>query len=97
MELLLYHGAQLSYSDPYVPELTIAEEHVDYNPLLQHPVPMKSCELTKEFLNKQDMVILLVDHDKFDYEFIVRNSKLLFDTRNASKRLGSKPDNVILL
>ena len=97
MELLLHHGAHLSYSDPYVPAIIVGEVHDDYCPLLNHPIPLKSSKLTQEFIRKQDMVILLVDHDQFDYEFIVQNSKLFFDTRNATKRLSSKSDNVILL
>ncbi|MBU1023214.1 nucleotide sugar dehydrogenase, partial [bacterium] len=97
MELLLYHGANLSYSDPYVPEIIVGETQDDYSPLLLNPAKLKSAELTKEFLEKQDMIILAVDHDIFDYKFIVENSRLLFDTRNATKILGKKPDNVFLL
>jgi UDP-N-acetyl-D-glucosamine dehydrogenase len=97
MELLLHHGADISYSDPYVPEITVGEWHDDYNPLLANPVGLKSCELTMEFLGKQDMVILIVDHDVFDYKLIVDQSRLIFDTKNATKRLGDKPSNVHLL
>jgi UDP-N-acetyl-D-glucosamine dehydrogenase len=97
MEQLLHHGALLTYSDPYVPEIIVGEYHDDYNPLLSNPVPLKSSKLTAEFIKDQDLVILLVDHDKFDYEMIVKNSKIFFDTRNAVKRLGKTPDNVYLL
>ena len=97
MELLLSHGANISYSDPFVPEIVVGETQDDYSPLLMTPVEMKSAELTKEFLEKQDMTILAVDHDDFDYEFVVKNSRLFFDTRNATKILGEKPDNVFLL
>ncbi|MCD6216905.1 nucleotide sugar dehydrogenase [bacterium] len=97
MELLLHHGADISYSDPYVPEIIVGEWHDDYNPLLANPVGLKSCELTAEFLGKQDMVILIVDHDVFDYKLIVDQSQLIFDTKNATKRLGAKPGNVYLL
>ncbi len=97
MELLLHHGANLSYSDPYVPEIIVGEWHDDYNPLLANPVGLKSCELTAELLGEQDMVILIVDHDIFDYKLIVEQSRLIFDTKNATKRLGDKPGNVYLL
>lgn len=97
MELLLHHGANLNYSDPYVPEIIVGEWHDDYNPLLSNPVGLKSSELTAEFLGKQDMVIIIVDHDIFDYKLIVEKSRLIFDTKNATKRLGDKPGNVHLL
>jgi UDP-N-acetyl-D-glucosamine dehydrogenase len=97
LELLLYHGAQISYSDPYIPEISVGGEHNDYTPMLKNPVKLKSSELTVDFVKKQDMVLLLVDHDKYDYEFLVKNSMLFFDTRNATRNIKPLPDHVIVL
>ncbi|MFH1515062.1 MAG: nucleotide sugar dehydrogenase, partial [bacterium] len=40
MELLLYHGANLTYSDPYVPEIIVGETQDDYSPLLLNPAKL---------------------------------------------------------
>ena len=76
LELLLQRGAQLSYSDPHVPHLP-ATRH--------HDLPaMSSQELTADFLASQDCVLIVTDHSKFDYQFIVQHAPLILDTRNAT-------------
>ncbi|MFM9067465.1 MAG: nucleotide sugar dehydrogenase, partial [Planctomycetota bacterium] len=76
LELLLQRGAELTYSDPHVPHLP-AMRH--------HDLPaMSSQELTAEFLASQDCVLIVTDHSKFDYSFIVQHAPLIVDTRNAS-------------
>jgi UDP-N-acetyl-D-glucosamine dehydrogenase len=76
LELLLQRGAQLSYSDPHVPHLP-ATRH--------HDLPaMSSQELTVDFLASQDCVLIVTDHSKFDYQFIVQHAPLILDTRNAT-------------
>lgn len=75
MELLLELGAELTYSDPHVPLL----------PKMRHyDLPdMKSQDLTQEFLQQQDAVLIATDHTDFDYPFIAKHSSLVVDTRNA--------------
>ncbi|MFM8251426.1 MAG: nucleotide sugar dehydrogenase [Planctomycetota bacterium] len=76
LELLLQRGAELTYSDPHVPHLP-AMRH--------HDLPaMSSQELTAEFLASQDCVLIVTDHSKFDYSFIVQHAPLIVDTRNAT-------------
>lgn len=36
-----------------------------------------------EKIKEYDIVLLLTDHDSFDYDEILKNAKLIFDTRNA--------------
>lgn len=73
MELLLGLGAIVDYSDPYIPELTKTRE---YN------FSKKSISITIENLKKYDCVLIITDHDGFDKELILRNSKIIVDTRN---------------
>ena len=47
---------------------------------------LKSCELNPLFLDEFDLVLLTTDHDKFDYEMIFENSKLIIDTRGKFKK-----------
>jgi UDP-N-acetyl-D-glucosamine dehydrogenase len=79
MEHLREQGADFSYNDPHVPKL----------PRMRHwDVPdMSSQELTPEYLAAQDCVLISTDHSAYDYDFIVRHSKLVVDTRNASKHV----------
>jgi UDP-N-acetyl-D-glucosamine dehydrogenase len=45
-------------------------------------VNMDSIELSEETVRKQDCVVLLTDHDCFDYITIAKHAKLIVDTRN---------------
>ena len=76
MERLLARGADLTYSDPHVPSL----------PEMRHYElpPMTSRELTPEFLESQDAVLIATNHTAFDYDQIVRHAPLVVDTRNAT-------------
>jgi UDP-N-acetyl-D-glucosamine dehydrogenase len=77
MEKLQARGAIVTYNDPHIPTLP----HMRH-----HAVRMDSQSLTQEFLAQQDCLLLVTDHAAFDYEYIVRHSRLLVDTRNATVR-----------
>ena len=87
MEELLRRGADLSYNDPHVPDLPKMRHH----PSL--PV-MTSIELTPETLTEQDCVLIATDHSAYDYEEIVKYSKLIIDTRNATNTCVAQEDNI---
>lgn len=72
MEKIRDEGANLSYSDPHVPV---------FPKMREHNFDLKSVSLTPEVLKSYDCVVLTTDHDKFDYDMILKNSKLLVDTR----------------
>ncbi len=79
LELLLGLGAELTYSDPHVPLLPTMRHH-------ELPA-MESQELTPEFLQSQDAVLIATDHAAFDYELIVKYAPLVIDTRNATANI----------
>lgn len=87
MELLAARGALLTYSDPHIPRL----------PHMRHyRVPeMTSCELTKEYLAEQDCVLVVTDHSAFDYDFIVKHSRLIVDTRNTTARVTTTGATIV--
>jgi len=79
MDLLRAGQAKLSYNDPHVPHMPKVRHH---------DVPdMSSTPLTAEFLGSQDCVLIATDHSAYDYDFIVRHSRLVIDTRNAAKNV----------
>ncbi len=83
--LLRNHGAKVVYSDPYVPVV-----HFDAG-------DMRSIKLTPATLRSADIVVILTDHTNFNYQWIVDNSKLIFDARNACKRVRNGRKKVIRL
>lgn len=76
MELLLERGAELTYSDPHIPSLPSMRHH--------NLPAMNSQTLTPDYLSSQDCVLIATDHSAWDYTEIVRHSKLVLDTRNAT-------------
>lgn len=79
LELLRSRGAILSYNDPHVPKL----------PAMRHyALPdLDSQPLTESFLAGQDCVLIATDHTAYDWDFIVRHSQLVVDTRNATRNV----------
>ena len=88
MRLLQEKGAVLSYHDPYVPEL-YAMRHYDFSDL-------SSVELTPDLLKEQDAILIATDHTKIDYAWIVENSGLVIDTRNATRKVTSGRERIVL-
>lgn len=78
MNILRSKGAKITYTDPYIPE-------IHYQKL-----SIKSRPLSKEVLSKVDCSVIVTDHSNLDYNFIVSNSKLIVDTRNALKGINKK-------
>ncbi|OFV94316.1 MAG: UDP-N-acetyl-D-glucosamine dehydrogenase [Acidobacteria bacterium RIFCSPLOWO2_12_FULL_54_10] len=81
MKLSLTAGAIVSYSDPFVPALTLQGR--DF-----HSLPVAA-----EVLRSCDLAIIVTDHSQFDYECIVNHAPLVFDTRNATN--GLQAENVV--
>jgi UDP-N-acetyl-D-glucosamine dehydrogenase len=53
--------------------------------------------LTPATLKKYDIVVITTDHTCFDYAMIVKNAKVVIDTRNATKKIRGSKKNVVLL
>jgi UDP-N-acetyl-D-glucosamine dehydrogenase len=80
MKLLFKRGAVLSYNDPHIPLLPKMRHYPDLP-------AMTSQELTPEYLAAQDCVLISTDHSAYDHDFIVQNSRMVLDTRNATKNV----------
>src|SRR6185437_13117117 len=78
IELLQKEGAVVSYNDPYFPEVGRGRKY---------DLQMKCASLDN--LGTYDCVLIVTDHSDYDYEKIVRESKLVVDTRNATKGISS--------
>ena len=74
IELLQKEGAQVAYHDPYFPMIGKGR-HYD--------LQMKCSELKD--LGQYDCVLIVTDHSDYDYQRIVKEAKLVVDTRNATR------------
>jgi len=77
IQLLREKGANLSYNDPYVGKIQIAE------------ATLASVELTDERLSMSDCVVIATDHSCYDYWNITNKASLVFDARGATRRIRS--------
>ena len=77
IELLTKKGAHVDYHDPHIASISGMRK---YPELSKNSVP-----LTTEILRETDGVLIITDHDCVDYEWVLQNSALVIDTRNALK------------
>ena len=77
-EYLESRGAKVSYYDPYIPQFKWDNGIV------------KSKVFSDKLIKSQDCVVILTAHSNIDYKSIVKNAKLVVDTRNATKGMKNK-------
>lgn len=78
-------GAEVKYFDSYVKEY---HEHGNYK--------KSELELTDKLIKSVDLVVLTTAHSNVDYNFVQRNAKVIFDTKNAMKHVETR-ENIELL
>ena len=71
IELLKKNYAKVLYNDPCIDKIIINGEI------------MRSVPINKKSLKSADIVVIATDHSSYNWEFIFKNSNLIFDTRNA--------------
>ncbi len=74
IEGLRKRKAKVDYSDSLIPYLKI------------NGINLKSVFLSRDKLKKYDCLVVITNHSKVDYEFLRKNTKLIFDTRNVYKK-----------
>ncbi|GAC1542395.1 MAG: UDP-N-acetyl-D-glucosamine 6-dehydrogenase [Myxococcales bacterium] len=87
IELLRQKGATVEYHDPYVPKM----KEMRHQP--KYMLEMASVDLAKG-VAEADAVMILTDHDCIDYANVVRDAKLVIDTRNATKKVSFGRDKI---
>ena len=86
IELLQERGAKVSYHDPFIPKIP---------KMRAHSLQLESQPLTAESLAAADAVMVLTDHSSLDYAWVVRESKLVIDTRNATRAAPGAEGKVV--
>ncbi|MGE0160022.1 MAG: nucleotide sugar dehydrogenase [Gemmatimonadales bacterium] len=78
IRLLESDGAHVEYHDPHVPSIT------------ENGKVLKSVKLSDAVLRDADAVVIVTDHKAFDYDKIVKKSKVLVDARHVAPRRSTE-------
>ncbi len=87
--LMEQKGVNVQYYDPYIPSY-----------LTHDGIRMEGLKSKAEMINaaeNADAVVIITNHSDFEYETIVKQSKFIFDTRNALGSLGQANEKVMRL
>jgi UDP-N-acetyl-D-glucosamine dehydrogenase len=86
IELLRQKGAKVDYNDPYIPRT---------HKQRRHNLRMASKKLSAKMLAGYDVVLISTDHSDYDYNWIVKNAKLIVDARNATAAVRGAARKVV--
>lgn len=76
IRLLQERGAKVSYNDPYIPQIGLAQDN------------LTSVDLAEGELSSVDCVVIATNHSCYDVEQLASSSKLLFDVRGVTRGLN---------
>jgi len=78
MELLHDKGADISYQDPYVPQIRFKGQ------------VLQSVPFNASSLSSHDLVVVVTDHSQFNAKEVVEHSRLVIDARNLTHGIDSE-------
>ncbi len=84
ISLLRQRGAKVGYHDPHVPQIQ-----------LESDLLLRSQEYDRQLLRDAHCVVIVTDHSAFDWDEILRCSRVIVDTRHVYSARGS--GNIISL
>ncbi len=85
IKLLEDKGAKVIYNDPYVPVFNWKGGK------------FKSTKLSEAVVKKADLVVILTDHTDYNYPWVVDHAQLIFDSRNATKKVTKNRQKIEVL
>ncbi|SRR5579885_736397 len=89
MEMLKTAGAEVSYCDPYFPAIPPTREHAAL-------AGMQSIPFDEATVSSFDAAFIATDHDAVSYTDLVKWSKLVVDTRNATKNVRKGREKIVM-
>lgn len=81
IELLQDNGAKVDYNDDYSTSIPR---------LRKYSFNKRSVNITPANLRKYDLVLLSTEHSYYDYKMILKNAKIIIDTRNGFGKFRNK-------
>jgi UDP-N-acetyl-D-glucosamine dehydrogenase len=85
--LMKKKGADVSYHDPYIPQ--IHHEHEGWK--------MSSVSNVMQSVKEADAVVIVTDHKMYDYKAILSEATFIFDSRNAFGKITKDNPKVVRL
>ena len=85
--LLRQKGADVKYHDPYI-------SHIHHETDGWH---MDSVQDVMNAVKEADVTVIVTNHKTYDYEAIVQSAKLVFDTRNATRKVIKNNERIVRL
>ncbi len=82
-KMLKKRGARITCNDPFVDVVKTDD------------INIKSVKLTANLLKRADCVVIATKHSIYDYPWIVKNSKMIVDTHNATKNIRTARHKII--
>jgi len=83
MALLQKKGADVLYSDSYVPK---------FPPMRKYKFDLESTPLSPQIIEQSDCILIATNHDNVDYDMILKHADLIVDTRGVFR---GKHSNVV--
>lgn len=80
VSLIKAKGGLVEYYDPYVDKVPVTREHPEL-------AGQQSVRFEPAVLESFDAAVICTDHDNVDYDALVKHSKIVVDTRNATSRV----------
>lgn len=74
IELLNERGAKVVYHDPHVPQVRIGDH------------TFESVAYSDSLLSEADCVVIVTDHSSYDWQHILDHSRVIVDTRHATRK-----------
>lgn len=84
IRLLVKEGAEVLYYDPYIAELDV------------QGTVLKTSKASSSEFRRADCVVIATDHRELPLGSILKHSRLVFDTRNATAGMAGKAKVVVL-
>ena len=75
MAKLTERGALVDYNDPYIKSIPSSTRQTSLQPV--------SVDISEKILSEYDCAVVITNHACYDYQWIVDNSNIVVDTRNA--------------
>ncbi len=89
LELLEGRGAQTAFYDPHAQVIPKTREHMAL-------AGRRSVPWTPEALGDYDAALIVTDHDDVDYAALVRECRLVVDSRNATRHITEGRDKIAM-
>ncbi len=89
MELLEERGAETAYYDPHVAEIPTTRDHMAL-------AGRRSIAWSPDSLGDFDAALIVTDHDDVDYAALVRESRMIVDTRNATRHVTEGREKIVM-